>query len=398
MLERPSSPQTVTVPSAATEPSTFLCNRAVVACDYNAKSNYRPRVRSTALKAGAGTTSPMMYNYEAYGLTICSDINFPELNCSSDGADGSPLFEPDVIVSEAPDVFAPESLKISTSMLCSYAVNEQTDDVYLKWDDIGAFRISRGVEIAYAPNPTVDEGLLRVVLLGSVMAILLFQRGLSVLHGSAVDIDGRGVAFIGGKGAGKSTIAAALAARGHKVLTDDVIAIKANDASERLTESPHDILPSFPQIKLWPDAAHALGHSVDDLPKVTEVYAKVAVRSVSVNSSNCPLKAIIVLGIDNEFGITKLAPQEALIQVLGNSYVSRFGEAVSRARRSPQFLAIGKIIQSVGVHRLVRPAELSLLNSGAEKIEQFIAQIEEPSSRIEKDKPNHSRLRVPAAS
>ena len=48
-------------------------------------------------------------------------------------------------------------------------------------------------------------------LLGPVMGVLLRHRGVICLHASAVAINGRAVAFVGPPGAGKSTMAAALA-------------------------------------------------------------------------------------------------------------------------------------------------------------------------------------------
>ena len=47
-------------------------------------------------------------------------------------------------------------------------------------------------------------------------------------------------------------MAASLAKRGYSILADDVCAINADG----------EILPSFPQIKLWADAAKQLSYSI----------------------------------------------------------------------------------------------------------------------------------------
>ncbi|WP_051045409.1 hypothetical protein [Tistrella mobilis] len=62
-------------------------------------------------------------------------------------------------------------------------------------------------------------------LVGDPMGILLFRRGLLCLHAAAVVMRGRTHCFMGATGAGKSTLAAALVARGGLVAADDLIAI-----------------------------------------------------------------------------------------------------------------------------------------------------------------------------
>ena len=55
-------------------------------------------------------------------------------------------------------------------------------------------------------------------LVGVVPAVILRARGQALLHGSMLSIDGRGIAIIGDAGAGKSTLAAQLVARGAAVV------------------------------------------------------------------------------------------------------------------------------------------------------------------------------------
>jgi hypothetical protein len=58
-------------------------------------------------------------------------------------------------------------------------------------------------------------------LLSTVLPLLLAERGDLVVHGSAVESDGRAVVFLGRAGRGKSTLALAAATRGHPVLAED---------------------------------------------------------------------------------------------------------------------------------------------------------------------------------
>ena len=113
----------------------------------------------------------------------------------------------------------------------------------------------------------VSEEVLRLSILGPAMALVLHQRGTFVLHASCVAIAGRAVAFLGQHAAGKSTIAALLHARGHELVSDDVAAVEF--AGEEVWA-----IPSFPQTKLWSDAARALGMSPETMPQLHPEHEK----------------------------------------------------------------------------------------------------------------------------
>lgn len=65
-------------------------------------------------------------------------------------------------------------------------------------------------------------------LVGSLAMSRLFrlQRGLLFLHAGSVGIGGNGVLLLGPKGAGKTTLSLALAARGHALLGDEIAAVR----------------------------------------------------------------------------------------------------------------------------------------------------------------------------
>src|SRR5205814_1400196 len=71
------------------------------------------------------------------------------------------------------------------------------------------------------------------------------------LHATAVVVDGRGIAFVGHSGFGKSTLAAAFLNAGHRLLTDDLLVVE---------ESGNAVIafPGAPRIKLFPKAAERL--------------------------------------------------------------------------------------------------------------------------------------------
>jgi hypothetical protein len=62
-------------------------------------------------------------------------------------------------------------------------------------------------------------------LVGRILPWASVLRGLEVFHASAVTIGGRAIGFVGPTGAGKTSLAIQLVARGARFLTDDVLAL-----------------------------------------------------------------------------------------------------------------------------------------------------------------------------
>ena len=94
-------------------------------------------------------------------------------------------------------------------------------------------------------NSTIEDTA--TYLLGPVLGRLLRLRGVTCLHASAVAFGEHAVAFVGPAGAGKSTTAAALALRGHAILSDDVVALAERDRS-------FYVHSAYPYLCLWPES------------------------------------------------------------------------------------------------------------------------------------------------
>jgi hypothetical protein len=265
-----------------------------------------------------------VFSYIAYGLGVCSEIALPELTAAQTGTDVVLRCERlDWSVSSEPN---PEDwVWLSRSR------------ARLFWPGAGQVEVRDGKEIVVDIAPGAEERLLRLFVLGPVFSILLQQRGLLVLHASAVSVGGGAVAFLGASGWGKSTTAASLHALGHSLVADDNVAIalhdKDNSGAERTGNNRAVVLPAFPQIKLWPDSALALRDSVDDLPRLHPEMDKRAWRAANnFESSPLPLRRIYVLHgsfDDNavaassqsfEPGITLLRPRDACIELVKHTY------------------------------------------------------------------------------
>jgi hypothetical protein len=86
------------------------------------------------------------------------------------------------------------------------------DEYLLVLPGTGRILIRGGREIAVEPEPDTPATNLSAILTGPIQAVLWHQRDLLPLHASVVVIKGRAIALCGCGAAGKSTLAAILAA------------------------------------------------------------------------------------------------------------------------------------------------------------------------------------------
>jgi hypothetical protein len=107
------------------------------------------------------------------------------------------------------------------------AVEAHPEGGYLvRANGFGAYLISRdGRRILLAPGPVESWRWQRLLTAQALPAAALAQ-GLELFHASAVQLDGRVVAFAGASGAGKTTVAARLLLAGATFVADDVLALE----------------------------------------------------------------------------------------------------------------------------------------------------------------------------
>jgi hypothetical protein len=117
----------------------------------------------------------------------------------------------------------------------------------------------KNVRGSWPPNMSLEDAL--TYLLGPIFAFILRVHGFTALHASAAVINQQAVAFVGGGRAGKSTIVAALARAGHRILSDDIAVLEQEAGGFK-------IRPSYPHIRLWPDSVSVLFGTEDALPKL----------------------------------------------------------------------------------------------------------------------------------
>ena len=215
-----------------------------------------------------------MHSYSAYNLCIHSDIALPNLTPGGG--------EPDVTIRLG-------ELDEEELMRGPRGGQRVTEHLYCEpLDSDVLFSIEHGESMVLHPLKPIELEVLQGWVVGILMATLLRQRGLFVLHGSAVAKDGAAVAFLGGSGWGKSTLAAAFAERDYHFLTDDMLVLDMSG------ERPL-VLPGHRFIRLHTDAASRFVEEIDALPTVSS-YTTKRVRAVERASEEAfPLEKVYVL-------------------------------------------------------------------------------------------------------
>ena len=214
------------------------------------------------------------------------------------------------------------------------------------------------------PEPLTLEDA-STYLLGPVMGFVLLLRGLVCLHASAIVVDGKAIELVGPAGAGKSTTAAAFAARGFNVLAEDVVTL--DDGLEDRGDS-FLVRPAYPCIRLWPASAATLYGSKSALPPLTPNWDKCYLDLTGREGfENTPreLAALYLLGErrDDPYApfVDALDHAEGLMSLVANTYATKLMDKHMRAR---EFDLLSRVLSRVPLRRVTPhsdPARLSNL-------------------------------------
>lgn len=213
--------------------------------------------------------------WPCYGLRVSSVIDLPDLG---EPLDGSAPVDVRIGFGDVPPVRRPAGSS-------DYVLLRDGDRCHVEVPEVGRFSIRAGTEVVVDPLPGVEEKILRMFVLGTVMGAVMMQRDHLVLHGNAIRIGDACAVVVGHSGSGKSTLAAEFDRRGFDVLSDDVVPV---DGAGRA-------LPGYPRIKLWDDALERLGRTSAGLERIHDDHEKFQVPLRRNDLSPLPLRWIYVL-------------------------------------------------------------------------------------------------------
>lgn len=165
-------------------------------------------------------------------------------------------------------------------------------------------------EVTWTMWPDRDPATVSVLAAGALMSFILTVAGNLVLHASAVRVRGRGLAFVGASGMGKSTLATLMCAGGAILLTDDVARVTF--------DGQHAVLwPGSTESRLRPAAAALAQLLGDDAVTRLTGDGRTALSLPSWTAGDpVALDAVVVPIVSRqstELVVTGLSPAQALI-------------------------------------------------------------------------------------
>jgi hypothetical protein len=245
------------------------------------------------------------------------------------------------------------------------------DSLVLHFPDAAKVTASPDGTVAVSRAPRASDETLCHVLLDQVLPRLLAHRGHLVVHAAAVvDDDRHGIAIIGDSGRGKSTLSAALAASGCRLLSDDCLLLE-------LDERAVHAIPSYPGLRLLPDSLTALyGETPPDTSPVAHYTDK---RRLARTDNRKPqpstVTAMLLLQppVDSaEIRIDPLSPQQACIELVRNAFQLDLGDM----QRASKLLAqAAEITRRVPVFSIAYPRHYAALPNVTEQIRTLISTI-----------------------
>lgn len=217
-----------------------------------------------------------MNTYKIYNLIAQSSIQTSYL--------------PQVDNNNQPQVFIdygeiPQGIGDENNMRMQVAAQKFT----LKVDGIATFYVCDGKRIIVSAQENISEDVIMLFLLSTPWAILLLQRGLLPLDGSAIVDKDKGIAFIGRSAAGKSSMALALQKKNYSIVSDGMCVIDNNS----------QIMPGTGYLQTWKKTLLRL-QIQGEYPKVRSSLEKYYIPLEQQVQKPVSLKSIFILNPANQ--------------------------------------------------------------------------------------------------
>jgi hypothetical protein len=291
-----------------------------------------------------------MHLYRLHGCTVASDLNFylpaanrrlvPDLTLrrSTEPVDLSwKPGQPDLLARAVDERHAvwyvaartPAGYRFRFTGLCDFDISADLSDA------------------TWTLAPGGDPGVVSVLASGTLMAFRLIMSGHLVLHASAVRTCGRGLAFIGASGMGKSTMASLMCADGAALITDDVARVTIDGDKALVT-------PAAIESRLRPAAIQLTELFSSPTTRLTS-DGRIAVTLPRCGDDAVPLDAIVIPVPSREhekLELTALTPAQSLILLNQFPRIPGWvnGEGLSR-----QFTLLGALVERVPAYVVVLP-------------------------------------------
>lgn len=321
----------------------------------------RPRCVPKGIKlefGGALVAERKRHRYDAFGLTIESDFELRELRAGDE--------------SRAPDLrVIDRDIGRPLPQAGDHSGFDYTDPegAVFAWPGVAAFRFVDENTIWAQLYEDAPDGIFSFPFLGPVMGWFLNMRRLFVLHASAVHLEGRTLAFLGDKLAGKSTTAAAFVRAGASLVTDDLLAIRL------ASDTAPICLPAFPQLKLEDVAAETIKvDGASPRPLIIDGFPKRQHSLPSMMEQSVPMTCLVQLERGGDRPVfTPMEGAEAVGVLNRFSYLPRFGGAPwTKEDHARHFAHCMTLAQQAVVGTLQIPANLDSLDDTVEMMRAIL--------------------------
>lgn len=304
--------------------------------------------------------------YRAYGLNLLSNYRFTTFVGSGDGPAElifrcTPTDEPE---DPRPGRTLYESVAAYQGKSC-IVVFDAGDAHILRFTDVADYRIGDD-QIACDLRSPDHENAVDIHLFGLVFSIWHERRGIPALHASAVTVGDEAVAFLAGRGSGKSSLAGSLVQHGAELLTDDILPVTpvADQVIAR---------PGFPQMRFWPAE---LDYFVGDHERFPLAHPAFSKRRVPVGADGfgrfcdrpVQLRAIYLPDPRDcdSVQVETVHPRQALFEMVRHSFASHIAEAMKLRER--RFHTLGDVARRVPVLRLTYPSGFENLPRARDRV------------------------------
>jgi hypothetical protein len=282
-----------------------------------------------------------------YGFDVCSTLAFDMLRTA---VGGIPL----EVVPQDTEASACHELVVEVDEPDFLARMYHDGATYRLWvDGVGWFDIDPRVpRIAVPPAAAALER--EEVLWGVPVLLCFLHRGDWSLHAAAVEIDGEAILLVAPQAHGKSTLAAAFARRGFRLLSEDLTCV-------RLEPRPA-VVPGPAGLRLRNDvAAHVEGDFGRPLGRRHE-RTRYALR----NRGDCravPIRAVLLLRqSEQEIRLQPVEPVRSLPDLWQSSF------RLTKAHERRCFECVATLARAVPIMNLYRPLDIESLDPTVDQV------------------------------
>lgn len=308
--------------------------------------------------------------YKVYGITLGSRV--PLVSPLPHGSSEPDLIF-DVVDERAPDI---DLADIEPTYTEGRRSDGRPNFEFYSLADRTVIRIVPAMDFHLWPDRIIcylhlrDEGhLVEIALFGMVLSLWLELKGTRTLHASSVVIAGRAAVFASRRGGGKTSTAAGCVSAGHRLLSDDLVA---------LDDTQGDICahPGYPQLRLWPDEVshfagppgdHPTFHPYHDKRRVIvgTGFGEFAAEAVPLGRLYIPERTD---SPTSDVSIARMGNREAVMSLVRYSFLPR--EMVRLGLQPSRLAFFARLISTVQICRLTVP-------HGLDQLPRVVAAIED---------------------